>query len=132
MTVSNETILELAEEARRSPYARRVLYDALAERFDPFFDARLRLIAGFAQQDGEPRVVLFDPFAFADAARQGSARQVIERAIWSTSPDVFRTQGRFRVSDLMRRTERVGEPRWRRDVVLGVISAHGERPRRRS
>ena len=101
MTIPVETILELAEEARRSPHARRVLFDALSERYAPFFGNVVDFARSLAREDGQPRAVLLDPPEFAKAERENHwgrrtpPRDVVGRAVWSTPINNLRGLRRF-------------------------------------
>ena len=56
-----ESILVLAQQARRSPHARRVLHDALLERYAAAYEAVLEMATAYARQTGVSQAILFYP-----------------------------------------------------------------------
>ena len=55
-----EDLMALAEHARRSPHARRVLFDALLERYGAHFETLLEVAQADADRTGQPIVVLLN------------------------------------------------------------------------
>ena len=61
MAVSVDTILDLAREARRSPHARRVLFDALIDRYGEDFLFTIVKAQERADRDGVSQMVILRP-----------------------------------------------------------------------
>lgn len=70
---SLDDILALAAAARRSPHARRVLHDALLERYGDLYKVVLDRAQGYADQSGRPDVVVLRPNRLAVAEAQLAA-----------------------------------------------------------
>ena len=68
-----EQILDLAEQARRSPHARRVLFDALLDRYGDDFLDRIEAAQYAADKSGVPLFVFVDvpDLIWADEQGQG-------------------------------------------------------------
>ena len=108
MTVSVETILALAEEARRSPHARRVLFDAMLERYGEAFERTIDRARAAGERREETTVMILAPKeleAAEDVVRAGRiprwdtpSRHVIARAVWPVPLAVIRSGNRFAVS----------------------------------
>ena len=62
-----DEILDLALLARRSPHARRVLHDALLERYPDAYGFALKRAHETADAYGKPQIVMFAPNLLVDA-----------------------------------------------------------------
>ena len=104
MGVTLESILALAEEARRSPHARRVLFDAMTERYGRAFE-RVVDSARANFPPGTAIAVLLDPEALALAEREvtwgtvpkwrGPQEHVLQAAVWTSAVASERASRRF-------------------------------------
>ena len=104
MTSSVETILALAEEARRSPHARRVLFDAMTERYGRAFE-RVVDSARANFPPGTTIAVLLYPQALAAAEREvtrgvapswrGPQEHVLQASVWTSAVASERASRRF-------------------------------------
>ena len=92
-----EQILELARQARRSPDARRVLHDALLERYGDVYEYAFEQAQRRADSFGEPRVFVVD----IDVLRSGLPPQ---HAFWDWSIMTVR-----------------GTARQDREVMIGIV-----------
>ena len=99
-----ETILELARQARRSPHARRVLHDALLERYGEIY---LRVLDD-AQRSAEifdtPVLVMVRPQGLIDAENAWHHHMRVPRAV-RVSYDILRHQA-FTFDDASSRPRR--------------------------
>ena len=118
MTPTLDQVLALADEARRSPHARRVLHDALLERYGDDFGRVVERAGSMALAYNLPMVVTLRP----------SELRYVE-GLWSGAKlptHVLENRGAFEVYELARLREH-WPPGHRRYVTLVVVARPPQR-----
>ena len=75
-----KTILALAQEARTSAHARRVLHDALLERYGSAYEARVDAARAIARERKQPVILMLEPAKLADYERIAPSMTRTKRA----------------------------------------------------